>query len=380
MIKDKRKILITGGLGFIGLNLADELISKGYSIVLFDNLSPQVHGAIPIFANSGINSTLANVIRGDVQDPNALRSALKEADVVVHLAAETGTGQSMYEIARYTGVNCLGTAVLLDVLANEKHSVKKIILASSRSVYGEGAYTCEKCGIVSPESRDSKDLKMGRWEPLCPICNDKISVIATPESADIKPASIYAMTKFAQEELFKIFSKSKGLPAVIVRLQNVFGEGQSLNNPYTGILSIFSTRIRQGLTVPVFEDGMESRDFIHVSDVARAIRLCIEKQSPDGLIINIGSGRPSSILAVSEMLIKSFKKNISPVVTGQYRIGDIRHCYADISIARHTIGFEPLIDLEDGINRFVSWVKTQPIPQDSLDQANTEMKNRGMMG
>jgi dTDP-L-rhamnose 4-epimerase len=374
-----RKVLITGGLGFIGSELARQLSNRGCEIRILDNLSPQIHGHVPVVDGDWIARTRATVIRGDVTNRRELEAALTGVGSVVHLAAETGTGQSMYEIARYDRVNSYGTAQLLDVLANSRHEVKKLVLASSRSIYGEGQYHCENDGVVQPKPRNVENLKAGVWDIHCPKCGTVVEPVPTSESAVPQPASIYAATKLAQEELVRIGCVALGIPYVNLRFQNVYGPGQSLNNPYTGILSIFSTRIRRGLELPIFEDGTESRDFVHVSDVARAIALSIESERASGKTLNVGAGMPTSVRHVAEMLVKVFAGASRVQVTGQFRVGDIRHCYADLTAVRDATGFEPQVSLEAGLRGFADWVLSQPLPEDRLAQANTELKTRGLM-
>jgi dTDP-L-rhamnose 4-epimerase len=375
------KVLITGGLGFIGLALARTLVERGMTVRLLDNLSPQIHGTDPGPKLSGVlDERHVEVISGDVCSRADWASALRGVSSVVHLAAETGTGQSMYRIGDYTSTNVLGTALMLDVLANEHHGVKKILLASSRSVYGEGSYDCIVCGLVYPPTRSPDSLGAGQWEPLCPNCHGPIDVVATPETARTSPASIYAATKLAQEDLVRIAANALGIPYLIFRFQNVYGEGQSLNNPYTGILSIFSNRIRHGREVFLFEDGRESRDFVHISDVTEAVALGLTSHDGDGLTLNVGSGVPVSVDAIARSLKRQFAGSATMViVSGQYRLGDIRHNYADISAIRKALGFSPSVTLEDGLARFASWVKTQPLPEDRLDDANRELIERRLM-
>jgi len=380
MIRNKQVVLITGGLGFIGLHLASELIDHGYTVALFDNLNPQIHGQVPKINDPILLSPQISVVRGDVTDSAALRLVLPRVNVIIHLAAETGTAQSMYQIANYNKVNSQGIAMLLDLLANGRHNVRKIVLASSRSIYGEGSYHCAKCGIVYPEPRSRAALESDKWEPPCSNCGGNAEAIPTSESAKANPTSIYAATKLAQESLLRIACNAINIDHVILRLQNVYGAGQSLNNPYTGILSIFSTRIRQGLNLPIFEDGLESRDFINVTDVATAIRLCIEKDEANSKIMNVGSGNPTSVLEVANMLVEAFDSKNRIEITGEYRLGDIRHCYADIKLMSNTLGFEPQTKIESGIAYFVQWVKAQALPEDNLDKANEELKRRKMMG
>jgi dTDP-L-rhamnose 4-epimerase len=380
-----KTVLITGGLGFIGLALARTLVRRGMTVRLLDNLSPQIHG---VDAQPELGTLLeqhdVEVTLGDVCQRRDWVLALRDVDSVVHLAAETGTGQSMYRIGDYTRTNVLGTALLLDVLANDRHGVTKLLLASSRAVYGEGAYQCIHCGPVYPPMRSLASLQTGQWEPLCPRCCGAIHPLATAETARTSPGSVYAATKLAQEDLVRIAASALGIPFLVFRLQNVYGEGQSLNNPYTGILSIFSNRIRQGKEILLFEDGQESRDFVHVSDVAEAMALGLSSDGGDGLTLNVGSGVQVSVEAIARNLKQQFHGSDAPViVSGQYRLGDIRHNYADMSAIGQLLAFSPKVPLEEGMARFVSWVKTQPIIQngaeDGLDRANRELIERGLM-
>src|ERR1700677_2979379 len=360
-----QKVLITGGLGLIGMELARTLVRRGMTVRLLDNLSPQIDGLNPQ-ADLGavLDKHHSEVMIGDVSQRGDWVRALRDVVAVVHLAAETGTGQSMYRIGDYTNTNVLGTALLLDVLANERHDVRKLLLASSRSVYGEGAYRCAPCGLVYPPMRSLPNLLANQWEPSCPHCSGAIDPVATPETCATSPASVYAATKLAQEDLLRIVGNALGIPFLIYRLQNVYGEGQSLNNPYTGILSIFSNRIRQGKVISLFEDGQESRDFVHVSDVSEAMALGLESDGGDGLTMNVGSGRQVSVHTIARSLQRQFTESSTLVVSGQYRLGDIRHNFADISAIGQALGFSPRVSLEEGIARFVHWVKMQPIAED----------------
>jgi dTDP-L-rhamnose 4-epimerase len=381
-----QKVLITGGLGFIGLKVARTLARRGMKVRLLDNLSPQIHGASSEPELTGVlEEANIEVVRGDVCKRRDWVSALRDVSSVVHLAAETGTGQSMYRIGDYTSTNVMGIALLLDVLANDPHGVTKIVLASSRSVYGEGAYHCVGCGVVYPPMRSLTDLQSGQWDPTCPVCCGPVHPLATPEAAKTSPASVYAATKLAQEDLLRIAASAQGIPFLIFRLQNVYGEGQSLHNPYTGILSIFSTRVRQGKEIVLFEDGQESRDFVHVSDVAEAIALGVTSDGGDGLTLNVGSGAQISVETVAHSLCRAFNGSRTMVlISGQYRLGDIRHNYADISAIQHHLGFSPKVPLDEGIARFVRWVQTQPLSsngtaEDGLERANRELIERGLM-
>lgn len=375
-----KNILITGGAGFVGTHLTRLALAAGHKVRILDNLSPQIHGEMPVF----VAMPGAEFILGDITVRENLEQALAGIDTVVHLAAETGTGQSMYEIDRYYRVNVQATAVLFDILANTKHSVENFVLASSRSVYGEGAYLCFACDATGarcyPVSRSPDQLAAHDWTPRCPTCGAGLSATATQEADKLAPASIYAATKLAQEDLVRVGAAALGLGYAILRFQNVFGEGQSLGNPYTGILSIFSTRIRLGQSLPIFEDGEETRDFVHVEDVANAVLRCIETQVRSGVTVNVGQGEATSIMDVARLLSRLMGSDIEPHVTAQYRVGDIRHNYADNSNLLAATGFVPQISLEDGMRRFCDWVATQPIPEDLLDKANAELRARNLMG
>ncbi|NWJ41647.1 MAG: NAD-dependent epimerase/dehydratase family protein [Geothrix sp.] len=375
----KPKILITGGLGFIGLRLGRRLLDAGCHVVAIDNLSPQIHGALPVVDLTGLVGRDFQVIRGDAGQPEGFAEALGSADALVHLAAETGTAQSMYELARYNAVNSQGTAALLQWLQDHPHRVRKVVLASSRSVYGEGAYRCGACGPVAPDARTADRLDSHQWDPVCPACGSELELIPTPETSRPRPSSIYAATKLAQEDLVRIACGAFGIPFSILRFQNVYGPGQSLHNPYTGILSIFSTRIRRGLDLPIFEDGKESRDFIHVEDIAEAIRLCLESEATDGQTMNVGTGIPTSVWDMANQLVRAFGGASKTHLTAQYRLGDIRHCFADISLISRLTGFTPRVSLEEGLAGFARWVDSQPLPEDGLDRANRTLLDKGLM-
>ena len=377
-------VLITGGAGFIGSHLTRSLIAEGFTVRILDPLSSQIHGAIPHGLDWLANEHV-EFIRGSVTERRELEAALQDVMHVVHLAAETGTGQSMYEVARYNQVNSQGTALLLDVLANTpNHGVKSIVLASSRSVYGEGAYVCEPCdgGVerIFPSARTADQLAQHQWEPLCSRCGHPLKVVATHETDQVRPASIYAATKFAQEDLVRVACESLGVGYAILRLQNVYGEGQSLKNPYTGILSIFSTRVRRGLELTAFEDGLESRDFVHVEDVAMAMHRCLTAAQPINQIVNVGSGIATSVIEVATKLTEALGGKPNVRVTAEYRLGDIRHNFADIDRLKNVLGHEPQISLEAGLRRFACWVLSQPLPEDLLDKANAELRARNLMG
>lgn len=374
-------VLVTGGAGFIGSHLIPKLLLAGMKVRVLDSLAPQIHGAIPTGLD-WLNQDGISFTRGSVTSREDWEKVLEGVDSIVHLAAETGTGQSMYEIARYNEVNTQATALMFDVIGKmEKKTITRVLLSSSRSVYGEGAYTCSTCADcrVYPSSRNGESLGKARWEPICPTCSSELNVVATHETDKVSPASIYAATKYAQEDLVRIGCESMNLGYVIYRLQNVYGERQSLNNPYTGLLSIFSTKIRLGSVLPLFEDGEESRDFVHVDDVSDAILRGLLIPSAPNTIINVGSGLATSVKEVASELSRAFNRDPNLMITGQFRIGDIRHNYADINRLKDLLDFEPKVSLASGLQRFASWVQEQPIPEDRLEQANQELRARKLM-
>lgn len=374
-----KTVLITGGAGFIGSNLALRLIDQGYRVTVLDNLSPQIHG------DNGENSVLyraicdkVRFIKGSVLSYDDWKNALEGVEIVVHLAAETGTGQSMYEIEKYTDVNIKGTSIFLDILANEEHSVKKMVIASSRAIYGEGKHSCPDHGIVYPIERQDGDMKSGDFNVKCPLCNQNTNLLATDEESKIHPTSIYGITKQVQEQMFMVMGKSLNIPAVAFRYQNVYGAGQSLSNPYTGILSIFSTRIKNGNDITIFEDGKESRDFVYIDDVVEATILGIEKEEAAYHVFNVGSGVATDVLTVAQTLKNAYQSDSNIYVSGNYRLGDIRHNYADLRTITKQLGFKPSVSFEEGIRRFTRWVEQQEIVEDKYEQSIEEMKEKGL--
>ena len=375
-----KKILITGGAGFIGSNLSLRLLEKGYQVTVLDNLLPQVHGENPEEESPLFQNILGkvNFIKGDVTKKSDWQKVLNNQDAIIHLAALTGTGQSMYQIDKYTDVNVSGTAKMLDVLVNESHQIKKVILASSRAVYGEGKYFHKDLGIVYPESRKLGDLENADFEVKSNM-GEILTPLPTDESSSLHPISVYGITKQVQEQMVMTVCTTVNIKPVSLRFQNVYGEGQSLKNPYTGILSIFSTQILNEKSINIFEDGTESRDFIHIDDAVEAIIKSIETDEANGEIFNIGTGISTSVLEVAETLKNLYQKDVEIHVSGQFRLGDIRHNFADISKAKKILKFEPKISFQDGIKRFSDWVIQQNISEINLEKSFDEMKSKGLL-
>lgn len=375
----EKKVLITGGAGFIGSSLCLELLKRNYKVTVLDSLSPQIHGDSPLSSElfTRINDKVT-FIKGSVENREDWKIASKDQELIIHLAAETGTGQSMYEIERYTKVNILGTSILWDILANTEHKVQKVVVASSRAIYGEGKYNCPKDGIVYPIAREDTYMSKGDYNVKCPICNNNVELLATTEDSKIHPTSIYGFTKQAQEEMSLIAGKSLNIPVVAFRYQNVYGPGQSLSNPYTGILSIFSTRIKNGNDITVFEDGKESRDFVYISDIVDATILGLEKPEADYQSFNVGSGVRTDVLTVANTLKTAFDSAVSINITGNYRLGDIRDNFADLNKISSLLEYYPKVDFTTGIQKFVSWVNNQKIQQDRYIESIEEMKNKGL--
>jgi dTDP-L-rhamnose 4-epimerase len=348
------KVLVTGGLGFIGSHVVDLLVEKGYEVKVLDNLEPQVHGnnELPEYFNRNVV-----LVKGDVRDYELFKEAIEDSDAVIHLAATVGVGQSMYQITKYVSYNTLGTANLLDIIVNEKNNIKKLIVASSMSVYGEGKYYCEKCGYVYPKLRSEEQLRKREWELRCPFCNDEITPVPTDENKPLNPTSIYAQTKRCQEEMVLLIGKTYGIPSVALRFFNVYGPRQSLRNPYTGVAAIFLSRLLNNKPPYIFEDGNQTRDFIHVKDVARATVLVLEKSNVDYMPVNIGTGKAVSILSIVEFLAELLNLKVKSIISNRYRKGDVRHCYADISRAKNLLDYEPRIDIKEGLKELIIWAK-----------------------
>ena len=376
-LSDLNRILVTGGAGFIGSHTVDLLIENGYDTIIMDNLEPQVHGVEQIKPEY-VNKE-AIFIQHDIQDKEFLSKIIADVDAIIHLAALVGVGQSMYQIDRYVDANTKATAILLDVLAKKEHNVKKLIVASSMSIYGEGKYYCKNCDLdVYPDLRNSEQLKNEQWDQLCPNCNSILKSLPTDEEKPLIPTSIYAQSKRHQEEMSILIGKTYSIPTVALRYFNVYGSRQSLSNPYTGAAAIFTSRILNNKPPYIFEDGNQKRDFINVKDIAKANLLALESKNADYKAINIGTGKPISIKELAETLIKLYNKpNLKPLVSNEYRKGDIRHCYANITKAQNLLNFEPSKSLQEGLMELSGWAKTHGWDAvDLFDKALKELKEK----
>jgi len=370
------KVLITGGAGFVGSHTADALLDLGYEVRVFDNLTPQVHGenaSIPEYLSPDVE-----FIKGDVRDREALIKALDGVEAVYHLAAAVGVAQSMYQVSHYVSVNSLGGAVLLDVLANEKHQVAKMIVASSMSIYGEGQYHCSECGVVYPKLRSDEQLEQKDWEMYCPTCSRPVSPMPTGEEKPLYPTSIYAVTKRDHEEMFLALGHAYRLPAVALRYFNIYGSRQALSNPYTGVAAIFCSRFLNHKPPLVFEDGRQSRDFTHVSDIVQANVLALQKDEANYEVFNVGTGVSTTIGQVGEMLRARLAPDVSLEIVDRFRAGDIRHCYADISKISQKLGYTPRVSYENGINELIDWVRFQQA-EDLVDKAKDQLYTRNLV-
>jgi dTDP-L-rhamnose 4-epimerase len=368
-----KHVLITGGAGFIGSHLADELLRQGYTVRALDNLSPQVHGGRrqrPDYLDPDVE-----LIVGDVRDPNAVREALRGVEAVYHFAAAVGVGQSMYEVANYTSINNLGTAVLLEALI--ERPVQRLVVASSMSIYGEGLYQDPDGDISASLERTPEQLRNHEWE----VRNNRQQVltpIPTPESKQPTLASVYALSKYDQERMCLMIGRAYGIPTVALRFFNVFGTRQALSNPYTGVLAIFASRFMNAKPPVIFEDGLQRRDFVHVYDVAGACRLALEVPDAAGRVINVGGGQAYTVREIAERMAKVLGvQHIEPEISGKYRVGDIRHCFADIRLARRVLGYEPKVGLEEGLIELAEWLEGQ-VADDRVAQARTELEKRGL--
>jgi len=368
------KILVTGGAGFVGSHLVDALIERGHAVRVLDKLVAQVHGDGP----PRYLHPEAEFIQGDVCDTDVLAGALEGVRVVYHLASEVGVGQSMYEMQRYVQANSLGTAALLEALVERRGQIRKVVVASSISIYGEGAYRCVECGDVHPQLRPTSQLLERRWEVECPECGRPLAPAPTPEGKPLMPNSIYAITKQDQEQLCLVVGRAYGIPAVALRYFNIYGPRQALSNPYSGVFAIFCSRLLNGQPPLIFEDGQQKRDFIHVRDVVQANLLALETDAADYQAVNVASGRSISISDAARLLARGLVSNLEPEITGKYREGDIRHCVADISRARKLLGYEPQVSLEEGVPELLDWVRRQEA-SDRVGQATAELESRQLV-
>ncbi|MCX5701428.1 MAG: NAD-dependent epimerase/dehydratase family protein [Candidatus Omnitrophica bacterium] len=368
-------ILVTGGAGFIGSHLVDRLIALGHRVTVIDSLEKQVHlGKRPVYLNKE-----AQYIFGDIANHKNLKKGLKKIDVIFHEAAVVGIGQSMYQIKKYVRKNTCATSVLLDYLLSAKNQVKKIIVASSMSIYGEGLYLCPSCGRVFPSLRSNSQLKKSDWEVRCPVCRKVLKPLPCDETKPLSPTSIYAITKRDQEEMCLVFGRAYKIPVVALRYFNVYGERQSLSNPYTGVAAIFLSRIKNDQPPLIYEDGKQSRDFIHISDVIEANILVMNNSKADYDVFNVGAGKSMTILSIAGMLIKLCKKpGISSLLLNKFRTGDIRHCFADINKIRDRLGFKPKISFENGMKSLIDWSRDIEA-KDFAYIADRQLKRKGLI-
>jgi dTDP-L-rhamnose 4-epimerase len=365
------KTLVTGGAGFIGSHLVARLVERGDEVVVVDNLQGQVHAdGEPQFLEG------VTFLRGNIGDVDVIDGSLEAVDQVVHLAAAVGVGQSMYEIANYVALNTFATAAFLERVV-AKAAPRRLVVASSMSIYGEGEYECDIHGVIAPPPRTEAQLLARDWECRCPLCGRPLNPIGTKESKTLIPTSVYAITKRDHEELCLVTGSAYGIPTVALRFFNVYGPGQALSNPYTGVAAIFASRLLNGRPPLIFEDGLQSRDFIHVRDIVDGICLALECDAAVGMAINLGTGRPISVREVAAALIDGLGLDIETEVIGQYRVGDIRHCYADATLAEQVLGFRASVSLEDGMSELVQWLADKEA-DDRVDVATEELVSRGL--
>jgi len=371
----KKRVLVTGGAGFIGSHTVDALIEDGYEVRVYDNLNPQVHGEKS--EKPGYLHPEAEFVKGDVRDRADLYQAIKNVDFIIHDAAEVGVGQSMYSINQYISTNVQGTGVLWDILVNEKNNVEKVLVASSMSLYGEGCYQCEEHGKISPKPRPANQLTEGQWEMLCPVCSLPVIPIATSEEKELDVTSVYAQSKKDQEIYSLMIGRAHKIPTVACRYFNCYGPRQSLNNPYTGAAAIFCSAIKNNKPPLIYEDGNQRRDFIHVKDLVQGKLLLLNKTEADYGIFNIGTGKPSSILELAETLIELSGKSFNPNVVYKFRNGDIRDCYADITKI-NKLGFQPRFSLKEGLKDLINWSDGQKAIS-KVEDAHRQLVEKGLV-
>ena len=371
------RVLVTGGAGFIGSHVVDRLRDDRHEVLVLDSLDAQVHG--PNAARPAYLRSDAELVVGDVRDRAVVERCMVGVDAVFHLAAAVGLAQSMYEIERFTDVNVRGTAVVLESALKCKSRIKKLLVASSMSLYGEGSVACGKCGTSDPPLRPAAQLEKSDFEVHCPTCDAVAKPAPTVEDARLLPTTIYAITKRDQEEMVHCIGGAYGIPTVALRLFNVYGPRQALSNPYTGVAAIFSSRLLNGKQPLVFEDGAQTRDFTHVSDIAEAFVRALGEERAAGVTLNVGAGRPHSLVSLGEMLAREIGAPWEPNITRQFRAGDIRHCTADTTRLEQVLGFRPRVRFEDGVKDLVTWVREQR-PVDKVDHAMSELAERGLVG
>jgi dTDP-L-rhamnose 4-epimerase len=372
------KVLVTGGAGFIGSHLVDALVARGHDVRIYDIIESQVHGEsgeIPTYVNRS-----AEFVRGDVRDRDSLKKAMDGVEVVYHEASAVGVGQSMYQIQKYTAVNVLGTANLLDIIVNEKTSVGKLVLASSMSNYGEGKYNCKTCGVVCPKLRGLEQLKSRAWEVHCPACAAPVMPLPTDETKPLFPTSVYAVNKRDQEEMFCALGFAYDIPTVVLRYFNVYGPRQSLSNPYTGVIAIFANCLLGEIPPIIFEDGLQSRDFTSVHDIVQANLLALDRHSSGVEVFNVGTGVPTNLLQLVDVLrgALGINGNERPQAANRFRAGDIRHCFADISKIKTHLAFTPRVSLAEGIRELTDWLRSQT-PTNVLSRAIRELETKGLI-
>lgn len=371
------RVLVTGGAGFIGSHVVDRLLDEKHEVVVLDSLDAQVHG--PSATRPPYLRSEAELVIGDVRDRAVVERWTSGVDAVFHLAAAVGLAQSMYEIERFTDVNVRGTAIVLESALKHKNRIKKILVASSMSLYGEGSIACRSCGTSDPPLRPDAQLQSGDFAVHCPTCDTVAEPAPTREDARLVPTTVYAVTKRDQEELVHCIGRAYGIPTVALRLFNVYGPRQALSNPYTGVAAIFSSRLLTGNQPLVFEDGEQTRDFTHVSDVAEAFVRSLEAPHASGVTMNVGAGRPHTLSRLGDLLAAEIGVAWKPTITRQFRAGDIRHCTADTTRMETVLGFRPRVRFEDGVKDLVKWVRSQR-PVDNVDRAMSELAERGLVG
>jgi len=370
----KKRVLVTGGLGFIGSHTVDALIGLGHEVRIYDNVSAQVHpGGMPDYASKD-----AEFLRGDIRDLEQLRCAVRGMDVIYHLAAAVGTGQSMYQIADYMAINSQGTANLLQAILDTQSQPEKIVVASSMSTYGEGKALCRNCGEVAPQSRTIENLRAKKWDSLCPQCGNVAIPLATDEDKPLQCSSVYALSKKTQEELALLFGRTYNIPVISFRFFNVYGTRQALSNPYTGVAAIFASRLMNGNSPVIFEDGLQTRDFVSIHDAVQANMLAMQSSRADGLAINVGSGKPATIREIAEQLGKALNVEVPIESADKYRAGDIRHCFADLSKASELLGYAPRVTLSACLTELVGWLKSQTA-NDHVDDAMARLQVHGLV-